>query len=140
MYQPFIVYVLESQQHVFEYKGDDRFRQSFDKMVAQQVTTRTVPHKREHHVKLALVQERRYIRYEVWVHQLPSVVDLVLNELTVCFGHGVQIEVLHGHQVAAFVVLAEEHYGAVRETRAQHRAHRVLLQVRFEVHVTGFRR
>lgn len=104
-------------------------------MVAQQVSARTVPHEREYDIQLALVQKGSHIRYEVRVHQLPSVVDLVLYELTVSFRHAVQVEVLHCHQVATLVVFAQEHDRPVGETGAQHRAHGVLLQVRFEVHV-----
>lgn len=107
-------------------------------MVAQQVSTRPVTHQREYDVQLALVQERRHVRDEVRVHQLPGVIDLVLHQLTVGLRHTVQVEVLHGHQVAALVVLTQEHDGSVREARAQHRAHRVLLQVGFEVHDVRF--
>jgi len=135
MHEPFIVYVLKSLQNVPEHKCYNCFRQSFHEMVAQQVSARTISHEREHNIQLTFVQKRSHVRYEVRVHQLSSVVDLVLYELAVSFRHAVQVEVLHCHQVAALVVLAQEHNRPVRETRAQHRAHGVLLQVRFEVHV-----
>lgn len=136
MHKPFIVYVLKSLQNISEHECYNCFWQSFHKMVTQQVSARTITHEREHDIQLTLVQKGSHVRYEVRVHKLPSVVDLVLYELTVSFRHAVQVEILHRHQVAALVVFAQEHDRTVRETRAQHRAHGVLLQVRFEVHVT----
>lgn len=96
-------------------------------MVSQQISTGTITHQWKHHVQLAVVQERRDIRYEVRMHQLSRVDDLVLYELTIGFRHAVQVEVFHGDQIAALVVFAQEHNSPVRETRTQHGAHSVLL-------------
>lgn len=72
------------------------------------------------------------------MHQLSRVVDFVLYELTVGFRHAVHVEVFHGHQIAALVVFAQKHDRSVRETRTQHRAHRVLFQVWFKIHTAQY--